>query len=93
MFERATRSRAVCDGCHSEIEGPRLTITTEASDERGVNIEVTKRWALCRDCGESLFDRIGEVSPWIDDDFKTMVLPGEEALSQQAGGYVGVAHA
>jgi hypothetical protein len=76
-----------CDGCEQQITGPRLTITTEASDERGVNVEVTKRWALCRPCSEGLFQRIGEPSPWVDDDFKTVVLPDEELTSQQAGGY------
>ncbi len=76
-----------CDGCGSTIEGARVTITTEASDERGVNVEVAKRWVLCRSCAEGLFDRIGEASPWVDDDFKTLVLPDDEAQSQQAGGY------
>lgn len=76
-----------CDGCGEVIDSARVSITTEATDERGVNVEVAKRWVLCRDCAEQLFDRIGEASPWVDDDFKTMVLPDEEAQSQQAGGY------
>ncbi len=75
-----------CDGCREPLDGPRVTITTEASDD-GVNVDVTKRWILCVDCGESVFDRIGEPSPFVDDDFKTMVLPDEEEQSQQAGGY------
>lgn len=79
--------RTTCDSCDGTIDGARVTITTEASDERGVNVDVTKRWVLCRDCGEAVFDRIGEASPWVDDDFKTVVLPDEEIQSQQAGGY------
>jgi hypothetical protein len=80
---------AVCDGCHEPVGGPRVTITTEATDERGVSVEVTKRWILCKTCGETVFSRIGEPSPWVDDDFKTMVLPDEGEASQQPGGYAG----
>lgn len=76
-----------CDRCERDIEGARVNITTEATDEAGVNVDVAKRWVLCRECADKLFDRIGEASPWVDDDFKTVVLPGEEAVSQQAGGY------
>jgi hypothetical protein len=76
-----------CDGCDETIDGSRVTITTEATDQRGVSVDVTKRWVLCRDCGDAVFARIGEASPWADEDFKTMVLPDEEAVSQQAGGY------
>lgn len=80
-------NRVSCDRCEEEIEGSRVTITTEASDERGVNVDVSKRWILCRECGETVFGRIGEPSPWVDDDFKTMVLPDEQDVSHQAGGY------
>jgi hypothetical protein len=76
----------VCDGCRETVAGPRVTITTEASED-GVNVEVTKRWILCRPCGDRVFSRIGETSPWIDDDFKTVVMPDDELMSQQAGGY------
>jgi hypothetical protein len=79
--------RVTCDGCAREFDDARVTITTEATDDRGVNVEVTKRWILCRSCGETVFERIGEPSPWVDDDFKTVVLPGEEETSQQPGGY------
>lgn len=75
-----------CDGCRETIAGPRVTITTEASDD-GVNVDVTKRWVLCADCGDAVFARIGEPSPFVDDDFKTVVLPDEELQSFQSGGY------
>jgi hypothetical protein len=76
-----------CDRCQSVLDGARVTITTEASVDRGAEVDVTKRWVLCRPCGEAIFDRIGEASPWVDDDFKTVVLPDEEISSQQAGGF------
>lgn len=76
-----------CDRCEREIDGARVNITTEATDDAGVNVDVAKRWVLCRVCADTLFDRIGEASPWVDDDFKTVVFPNEEAVSQQAGGY------
>lgn len=76
-----------CDRCEERIEGARVNITTEATDDAGVNVDVAKQWVLCRDCADTLFDRIGEASPWVDDDFKTVVLPDEEAVSQQAGGF------
>lgn len=75
-----------CDGCNERLVGERVTITTEATDERGVNVELTKRWELCRGCADGIFATIGEPSPWDDSDFKTMVLPDEEQLSQYAGG-------
>lgn len=76
-----------CDGCGEDIGGARVTVATEATDERGVHVEVTKRWVLCRPCGESLFTRVGEASPWVDD-FKTVVLPNEQLLTTQVGGYL-----
>jgi hypothetical protein len=49
-----------CDSCRQTIDSARVVITTEASDEYGVNVEVTKRWVLCRACGDTIFSRIGE---------------------------------
>lgn len=76
-----------CDGCGNQLEGPRVVFTTEATDERGVDVVVAKRWIACRACADGVFDTIGEPSPWSDEDFKTLVLPDDEAASQQAGGF------
>lgn len=78
-----------CDGCDRELQGPRVVFTTEATDERGIDVEVAKRWVTCRECADALFDRIDEPSPWSDEDAKTMVLPDEELASQHMGGYAG----
>lgn len=77
----------VCDGCDQELEGPRVVFTTEATDARGIDVVVAKRWTTCQDCAEEVFDRIGEPSPFSDEDFKTIVLPDAEATSQHMGGY------
>lgn len=79
----------VCDGCNEEHQGARVVFTTEATDESGVDVVVAKRWTACQQCADEVFDRIGEPSPWSDADFKTMVLPGEEPVGNQAGGYSG----
>lgn len=76
-----------CDGCERDLEGPRVVFTTEATDERGIDVEVAKRWVTCRPCADALFARIDEPSPWSDEDAKTMVLPDEELASQHMGGY------
>lgn len=76
-----------CDGCERELEGQRVVFTTEATDERGIDVEVAKRWVTCRSCADALFDRIDEPSPWSDEDAKTLVLPDEELTSQHMGGY------
>lgn len=80
-------ANVTCDRCEEQIDGARVNITTEATDEAGVNVDVAKRWTLCRGCADTIFERIGEASPWVDDDFKTVVLPDDEAVSQQAGGF------
>lgn len=77
-----------CDSCDEDHAGTRVVFTTEATDERGLDVEVAKRWVLCRPCADGIFDRIGEPSPWEDTDFKTLVLPDDEVVSQQAGGFV-----
>lgn len=76
-----------CDGCEQMVDGPRVVFTTEATDASGVDVEVAKRWVTCRSCADDLFDRIGEPSPWSDEDAKTLVMPEDEAVSQQMGGY------
>jgi hypothetical protein len=80
-------AKVACDGCENQIEDGRVTITTEATDAHGVDVEVTKRWVLCRECSETVFTKIGEPPPWVDDDFKTVVLPDEEPTGAQPGGY------
>ncbi len=76
-----------CDGCGETLGGSRVVFSTEATDENGVDVEVTKRWVTCRDCADDLFQRIGEPSPWSDEDAKTLVMPDEEAASQHMGGF------
>lgn len=76
-----------CDGCGETLEGARVVFSTEATDERGVDVVVAKRWVTCRSCADDLFDRIDEPSPWSDEDAKTLVMPDEELASQHMGGY------
>ncbi len=75
-----------CDGCGTHMDGARVVVATDATDERGISVEVTKRWVLCRPCGESLFARLGEASPWVDD-FKTVLLPDEQLATPPLAGY------
>ncbi|HEX9890177.1 MAG TPA: hypothetical protein VGA69_11905 [Nitriliruptorales bacterium] len=77
----------MCEACEQDRSGTRVVFTTEATDERGVDVELTKRWTLCRPCADGIFDRIGEPSPWEDVDFKTMVMPEDEPVGAQQGGY------
>lgn len=77
----------ICDGCNRELQGQRVVFSTEATDERGVDVILAKRWTTCRDCAEEVFDAIDEPSPFSDEDFKTLVLPDVEATSQHMGGY------
>ena len=76
-----------CPSCEQPIVGRRVTVTTEATGPGGVDVEVTKRWVLCRSCGDAIFARIGEPSPWVDGDSRTLVLPGEAQDGAQLGGY------
>lgn len=77
----------VCDGCGQDKQGQRVVFSTEATDEHGVDVVLAKRWTTCRSCAEDVFDAINEPSPFSDEDFKTLVLPDEEATSQHMGGY------
>ena len=76
-----------CESCEDQHTGTRVVFTTEATDDRGRDVEVTKRWTLCRPCADDIFDRIGEPSPWEDVDAKTVVMPEDEPVGAQQGGY------
>lgn len=76
-----------CDACAETCEGQRVVVSTEATDANGVDVVVAKRWVLCRSCGDEIFVRIGEASPWDDSDFKTLVLPDEEPVGGHMGGF------
>lgn len=79
-----------CDGCDSDQQGERVVFTTEATDELGVDVTLTKRWTTCPSCAEDVFDRIGEPSPFSDEDARTIVQPGEEVAAPPAGGLKGL---
>ena len=76
-----------CDGCDEQHGGARVVFSSEATDETGIDVVVTKRWTVCPDCADDVFTRIGEPSPWSDQDFKTVVQPGEEPTGAHLGGY------
>lgn len=78
-----------CDGCDRELTGGRVVFTTEATDERGVDVIVTKRWVVCPNCADTVFTRIGEPSPWSDEDFKTLVYPDDDDVAAPVGGFRG----
>lgn len=76
-----------CDGCDEDKAGERVVFSTEATDETGIDVVLTKRWTVCPDCADQVFTRIGEPSPWSDEDAKTVVQPGEDSTSAQVGGF------
>ncbi|MBW3662178.1 MAG: hypothetical protein KY469_03675 [Actinobacteria bacterium] len=76
-----------CDACDRTLATARVVISTEATDPRGVDVQVAKRWVLCRPCADELFASIGEASPWDDHDFKTIILPDEEPIGGQLGAF------
>ena len=76
-----------CDGCNRDHAGPRVVFSSEATDETGIDVVVAKRWTVCPPCADDVFSRIDEPSPWSDEDFKTLVQPGEEPTGAQLGGY------
>lgn len=77
----------ICDGCDEERTGARVVFSSEATDDTGIDVVVAKRWTVCPGCADEVFARIGEPSPWSDEDFKTLVQPGEGATGAHAGGY------
>lgn len=76
-----------CDGCDQDRDGERVVFTTEATDDLGVDVTLTKRWTTCPGCADEVFERIGEPSPFSDEDHRTLVQPGEEASGATLGGF------
>lgn len=76
-----------CDGCDEDKRGERVVFTTEATDDLGVDVTLTKRWTTCPTCADQVFERIGEPSPFQDVDHRTMVQPGEELAAPSVGGF------
>jgi hypothetical protein len=83
----AIRMGYTCDGCEQQFEGARVVFSTEATDETGIDVVVTKRWTVCPGCADEVFTRIGEPSPWSDEDPRTVVQPGEDATAAHLAGY------
>lgn len=77
----------MCDGCEEDKQGERVVFSTEATDDTGIDVVLTKRWTVCPDCADEVFTRIGEPSPWSDEDAKTVVQPGEDVTSSPLGGF------
>jgi hypothetical protein len=76
-----------CDGCDRTLDGRRVVFTTEATDARGTDVDVVKRWITCPSCGDEVFSRIGMSSPWSDNDGRTLAYPGDDAVTINAGGF------
>jgi len=78
-----------CAGCGCEAEGPRVVFTTEATDGRGVDVSVAKRWVTCPTCADEVFTRIGMPSPFAEADGRTLAFPDDAPVGAQAGGFTG----
>jgi predicted RNA-binding Zn-ribbon protein involved in translation (DUF1610 family) len=76
-----------CDGCGEVLQGQRVVFTTEATDERGADVAVMKRWVTCPDCGDEVVGRIGMASPWADGDGRTLTYPDDALIGAHAGGF------
>jgi hypothetical protein len=79
-----------CDRCDTTGSGRRVVFTTEATDERGVDVTVEKRWVTCPSCADEVFGRIGLPSPWASGDGRTVAFPDDDDLvAGYAGGFAG----
>jgi hypothetical protein len=79
-----------CDRCEIETTGRRVVFASEATDERGVDVAVAKRWVTCPTCADDVFSRIGMPSPWSIDDDRTVANPEDDDLvAVHAGGFNG----
>jgi hypothetical protein len=78
-----------CDGCGEMLQGQRVVFTTEATDDRGADVAVAKRWVTCPDCGDAVFGRLGMASPWSDADGRTLAFPDDGLVGAHVGGFAG----
>jgi hypothetical protein len=79
-----------CDRCQTETSGRRVVFTSEATDDRGVDVAVAKRWVTCPPCSDDIFGRIGMPSPWSSSDGLSVANPEDDDLiSAYAGGFSG----
>jgi hypothetical protein len=79
-----------CDRCETETTGRRVVFASEATDERGVDVTVAKRWVTCPACADDVFSRIGMPSPWSSGDGRTVANPEDDDLvAAHAGGFNG----
>lgn len=76
-----------CDGCGQDNLGRRVVFTTEATDDRGVDVVVAKRWVVCPACGEDVFARIGRPSPWAEGDVRTLAFPDDDGIGALSSGF------
>ncbi len=76
-----------CDGCGTSGEGRRVVFSTEATDDHGVDVDVTKRWVTCPACADDVFARLSMPSPWQDGDGRTLAYPGDDRLGTYGGGF------
>jgi hypothetical protein len=79
-----------CDRCETTATGRRVSFVTEATDDRGVDVAVQKRWVTCPGCADDVFSRIGMPSPFDSGDGRTVAYPDDDGLvAAQAGGFAG----
>jgi DNA-directed RNA polymerase subunit RPC12/RpoP len=78
-----------CDRCGDRFDGRRVVFSTEATDDRGADVAVAKRWVTCPDCGAEVFSRLGMASPWADADGRTLAYPDDALVGSHLGGFAG----
>jgi hypothetical protein len=79
-----------CDSCEREASGRRVVFTTEATDDRGIDVTVAKRWVTCPVCADEVFSRLSMPSPWEPGDDRTVAYPDDDDLvAAHAGGFSG----
>jgi hypothetical protein len=79
-----------CDRCETTATGRRVAFVTEATDERGVDVTVQKRWVTCPSCADEVFGRIGMPSPFASGDGRTVAFPDDDDLvAAPLGGFAG----
>lgn len=80
-----------CDRCARQDSGSRVVFTTEATDDRGVDVTVEKRWVTCPRCADEVFERLSMPSPFAAGDLRTVAFPDDDGLvAGYAGGFAGL---